>query len=304
MEDTRLRAHPPHAVGAARLLSALKLDGPLLVGLALLAAYGLVVLYSASGQSVDTVRAHGDAPRARHRRHAGCWRRSIPTSCAARRPGCTCSACVLLLVVAAIGDIGKGAQRWLDLGLFRFQPSEIMKLAVPMLCAWYLHERPLPPDWKSLLVLARDHLPAGGAGRDAAGPRHRGADRRQRRAAGAHGRTAVRIVLALLAARRRWRRRGSAGTSCTTTSASACSPSSIRRPIRSAPATTSSSRRSRIGSGGVFGKGWMNGSQAQLEFLPERSTDFIFAVVGEEFGLIGLLRAAGCCTLFIVARAV
>ena len=44
-----------------------------------------------------------------------------------------------------------------------------------------------------------------------------------------------------------------------------------------------------IGSGGVFGKGWMNGSQAQLEFLPERSTDFIFAVIGEEFGLIGLL---------------
>ena len=42
-----------------------------------------------------------------------------------------------------------------------------------------------------------------------------------------------------------------------------------------------------IGSGGVFGKGWMNGSQAQLEFLPERSTDFIFAVVGEELGLLG-----------------
>ncbi len=47
-----------------------------------------------------------------------------------------------------------------------------------------------------------------------------------------------------------------------------------------------------IGSGGVFGKGWMNGSQAQLEFLPERSTDFIFAVIGEELGLLGLRRAA------------
>ena len=62
--------------------------------------------------------------------------------------------CFLLLVVAAIGDIGMGAQRWLDLGLFRFQPSELMKLAVPMMCAWYLHERPLPPSWTSLLVLA------------------------------------------------------------------------------------------------------------------------------------------------------
>ena len=62
--------------------------------------------------------------------------------------------CLLLLVVAAIGHIGKGAQRWLDLGLFRFQPSELMKLAVPMMCAWYLHERPLPPGWPSLAVLA------------------------------------------------------------------------------------------------------------------------------------------------------
>ena len=57
-------------------------------------------------------------------------------------------------MVAAIGHIGMGAQRWLDLGLFRFQPSEIMKLAVPMICAWYLHERPLPPSWTLAGVLA------------------------------------------------------------------------------------------------------------------------------------------------------
>ena len=57
-----------------------------------------------------------------------------------------------------------------------------------------------------------------------------------------------------------------------------------------------------IGSGGVFGKGWLNGSQAQLEFLPERSTDFIFAVIGEEFGLLGADRAACCCYLFVVGR--
>ena len=56
-----------------------------------------------------------------------------------------------------------------------------------------------------------------------------------------------------------------------------------------------------IGSGGVFGKGWMNGSQAQLEFLPERSTDFIFAVIGEEFGLLGLLLLIGLY-LFVIGR--
>ena len=58
-----------------------------------------------------------------------------------------------------------------------------------------------------------------------------------------------------------------------------------------------------IGSGGVFGKGWMNGSQAQLEFLPERSTDFIFAVFAEEFGLLGLLVLLGCI-VFVVSRAI
>src|SRR5580704_2269698 len=58
-----------------------------------------------------------------------------------------------------------------------------------------------------------------------------------------------------------------------------------------------------IGSGGVFGKGWMNGSQAQLEFLPERSTDFVFAVVGEEFGLLGLLLLL-LLYLFVVARSI
>ena len=61
---------------------------------------------------------------------------------------------VLLLVVDAVtGHIGKGAQRWLDVGFMRFQPSEIMKLAVPMMCAWYMHERPLPPTFKDLLVM-------------------------------------------------------------------------------------------------------------------------------------------------------
>ena len=62
---------------------------------------------------------------------------------------------VLLLVAVAVkGDIAMGAQRWLDLGFIRFQPSEIMKIAVPLCCAWYLHERPLPPDFTTLVVVA------------------------------------------------------------------------------------------------------------------------------------------------------
>src|SRR5512134_3120387 len=59
----------------------------------------------------------------------------------------------LLLVVAVEGQIGKGAQRWLDLGFVTFQPSEILKLAVPMMCAWFMHERRLPPTFPQLVVM-------------------------------------------------------------------------------------------------------------------------------------------------------
>ena len=89
------------------------------------------------------------------------------------------------------------------------------------------------------------------------------------------------------------RRAGRCGTSCTTTSASACSRSSNPQndPLGAGYHTIQS--QIAIGSGGLFGKGYMNGSQAQLEFLPERSTDFIFAVIGEEWGLVGPRRADG-----------
>ena len=97
------------------------------------ALYGLVVLYSASGQSLATRRrAPACASALGVGRHAACSRRSIRNSCGALRRWLYAVGIVLLLVVDGIGHIGKGAQRWLDLGFIRFQPSEIMKLAVPM----------------------------------------------------------------------------------------------------------------------------------------------------------------------------
>ena len=138
--------------GAARVLFALQLDGPLVAGLALIAAFGLVVLYSASGQSVGTV------VRTALRLLLGTvamllLARVNPNFLRRSTPWLYVAGCGLLLIVAAIGHVGMGAQRWLNLGLFRFQPSELMKLAVPMTCAWYLHERPLPPGWGSLAML-------------------------------------------------------------------------------------------------------------------------------------------------------
>jgi rod shape determining protein RodA len=286
--------------GAARVLSALQIDGPLVVGLGLIAAYGLAILYSASGQSVPTLIRTGVrlligaiAMLLLARINPNFLRRSTPWLYA--------GGCMLLLIVAAIGHIGMGAQRWLDLGLFRFQPSELMKLAVPMMCAWYLHERPLPPSWPSLSLLAALILTP--VGLVAIQP-----DLGTAALIAVGGALViilaglrVRVMLAMLAlaALAAWfgwafmhdyQRKRVLTFLNPQTDPLGAGYHIIQSQIA-------------IGSGGVFGKGWMNGSQAQLEFLPERSTDFIFAVVGEEFGLLGLMLLL-LLYLFVVGRAI
>ncbi len=286
--------------GAARVLFALKIDGPLVVGLALIAAYGLVVLYSASGQSLPTIARTGArlgigtvAMLLLAQINPNFLRRSTPWLYA--------GGCFLLVIVAAIGHIGMGAQRWLDLGLFRFQPSELMKLAVPMMCAWYLQERALPPSWGSLtllsvlilvpvaLVAVQPDLGtaaliaiAGALVIILAGLRLR-----------------VMAALLALAAVGAWfgwsfmhdyQRKRVLTFLDPQTDPLGAGYHIIQSQIA-------------IGSGGLFGKGWMNGSQAQLEFLPERSTDFIFAVIGEEFGLLGLLLLLALY-VFVTSRAI
>ncbi len=130
---------------AARVLGALKLDGPLLIGLGLITLYGLVVLYSASGQNWS--RVIDGAIRAALGGFAMCALAQVKPAFLRRLAlPLWVLGVILLVVVDVTGHIGKGAQRWLDLGFIRFQPSEIMKLAVPMTCAWWLHERALPPS--------------------------------------------------------------------------------------------------------------------------------------------------------------
>ena len=284
--------------GAARVLFALKIDGPLVVGLALIASFGLVVLYSASGQNIGTVVRTvvriilgAVAMLVLARVNPNFLRRSAPWLFAIGM--------FLLVVVDAIGYIGKGAQRWLDLGIVKFQPSELMKLAVPMICAWYLHERPLPPTWTSLTVLAGIILLPVGlvAMQPDLGTAALIAIAGVLVIIMAGLPVRVMVVFVVLGAAAAWfgwnfmhdyQRKRVLTFLDPQTDPLGAGYHIIQSQIA-------------IGSGGVFGKGWMNGSQAQLEFLPERSTDFIFAVIGEEFGLLGQASLL-VLYLFVVAR--
>ena len=285
--------------GAARVLFELKLDGPLIIGLALVAAYGLIILYSASGQSAVVIY------RTLGRLALGTAAMLLlaqvnPNFLRRTSPWLYAVGVFLLFVVYGVGHIGKGAQRWLDLGIIRFQPSEIMKLAVPMTVAWFLHERPLPPSYFTLLLLTgMILLPVGLV---AVQP-----DLGTACLIAIAG--ALVIVMAGLSVR-------IMGALVVLGMAGAWAGWGFMHDYQRKRVLTFLDPQTdplgagyhiiqsqiAIGSGGVFGKGWMNGSQAQLEFLPERSTDFIFAVVGEEFGLLGqgLLLVL---YLFVVSRA-
>jgi rod shape determining protein RodA len=282
-----------------RMLLALKVDGPLIIGLALVALYGLFVLYSASGQSLATVI------RALARLGMGVaamlvLARVNPNFLRRASPWLFAFGIVLLLIVDLIGYTGKGAQRWLDLGFVRFQPSEMMKLAVPMMCAWYLHERPLPPTPQTLgiltaliivpvgLVIAQPDLGTGALIAIAG---------------------ALVVVLAGLQVRIMAALVGVVGV------VAWFGWSFLHEYQRKRVLTFLDPQNDplgagyhiiqsqiAIGSGGAFGKGWTRGSQAQLEFLPERSTDFIFAVIGEEFGMLGLIILL-LLYAFVVGRA-
>jgi rod shape determining protein RodA len=271
----------------SRALRALKLDGPLTGVLALIVCFGILVVYSASGQSVKMVEHHLANIAIAVAAMLALARLATPQYLRLFAPIAYAVGVLLLIVVAVTGHIGKGAQRWLDVGFMRFQPSEIMKLAVPMMCAWYMHERPLPPTLKDLLVMAV-----------------------------LIGIPTAMIVLqpdlgtALLIA--------ASGLIVMLLAGLQVQIMLICLPLIAGAAAAGwhfihDYQRQRIltflnpqndplgagyhiiqsqiaiGSGGTFGKGYMLGSQAQLEFLPERSTDFIFAVIGEEFGLLPCL---------------
>lgn len=280
------------------LVRGLHLDLPLLAALALLSLMSLVILYSSSGRDMDMVL--GQLMRLGIAFTVMFVLAQIPLHHIERWvPWLYGIVLALLFAVLLIGEIGKGAQRWLDVGLFRFQPSELMKLAVPLMVAWYLADRPLPPGARHLAVAALIIVvPVALIAKQP--------DLGTALLIAASG------VFVLLLAGVRWKY-----VALLLALVSASAPllwyllhdyqrmrvltflNPERDPLGSGYHIIQS--KIALGSGGVYGKGWLNGTQSHLEFLPERSTDFIFAVYGEEFGLIGILFLLGVYA-FIVIR--
>ena len=281
----------------SRVLRRVHVDNVLLGSLMLLCALGLIVLYSAVGRNMDLwlqqfirllVAIIGMLIIAQ-----------LPPDLMRRwTPWGYLFGLALLILVLVLGEVGQGAQRWLDLGI-RFQPSEIMKLAVPMMAAWYLHDRQIPPRPMHLLVIAviiavptvliAKQPDLGTALLIAA------AGVLVLILAGLSVR--LMLFLAALSVPGAWVLWSFMKEYQKQRVLTLLNPDSD--PLGAGYNIIQS--KIAIGSGGMFGKGWTNGSQAQLEFLPERDTDFIFAVIGEEFGLLGVLSLLGIY-IFIVGR--
>jgi rod shape determining protein RodA len=277
----------------------LHLDFPLLVGLVLLAGFGLLILYSASGGSAEMMQQQAMrllvafslmVAIAQLPPH---WLKIITTMLFT-------AGIIMLILVPLFGVSSKGAQRWLDLGAFRFQPSEMMKLVIPMMVALYLTDKQLPPQPLRLLIasvmivipvllIARQpdlgtSLLIGSSGFFVLFLA--GLPWRVITGLGVLAGAAMPILWSLLKDYQKQR------------VLTFLDPE--KDPLGAGYHIIQS--KIAIGSGGLFGKGWMEGTQSQLSFLPERHTDFIFAVLAEEFGLIGVILLFALY-LFLVWRA-
>jgi rod shape determining protein RodA len=281
----------------ARFIQRAHIDMPLLVTMLLLAGFGLVVLFSAGGQDPGLLQ------RQAVRLAAGfavllLLAQVPPYLLRMWTPWLFAAGLLLLLAVLGLGVMGKGAQRWLSLGPIRFQPSEMMKLAVPMMIAWYLAEHPVPPrPGRIIAAVIMITVPAVLVARQP--------DLGTALLIAAAGffvlyMAGLRLRLMLL------------GGLAAIPAGWVLWQFGMRDYQRSRVLTFLDPERDplgagyhiiqskiALGSGGVYGKGWLNGTQSHLEFLPERSTDFIFAVFGEEFGLIGALLLLALYLLLI-----
>ena len=280
-----------------RLLTRPRLDLPLLLALFVLACVGLATLYSAGNANLSLVT--GQAARFVL---GGVLlvviSRIPPPVLRSWTPWLYMGSTALLVVVAVLGE-GRGAYRWLDLGVMRFQPSELLKLTMPMMVAWYLHPRQLPPGWKDIIVVGI--LIAVPAGLIAEQPD-----------LGTALLVAGAGAFALFLSGMAWWRIGLlvGGVGAVIPVAWQFLHEYQRNRVRTLLDPESDplgngwhiiQSKIAVGSGGMFGKGWQHGTQSRLEFLPEHTTDFIFAVLSEEFGWIGVAVVLALY-LFVIGR--
>lgn len=280
------------------LLAKLHIDGWLLLGILLLLSTSVAVVFSASGGEWAVAE--------RHLIRIGIalglmvlFAQIPPHWISLLTPGLFAVGLLMLIAVPIVGDIGKGAQRWLEFGPIRFQPSELMKVVLPLMVAWIFANSGYPPDVKRLLA-----------------------------GLGVIGITAGLIVIqpdlgtSLLIAMSglfivffaglpwKWIFGAMLGAAASIPIAwefmhdyqkqrvmTFLNPESD--PLGSGYHIIQS--KIAIGSGGIEGKGYLGSTQAHLEFLPESTTDFVFSVLSEEFGLIGVI-ALLLMYLFVIGR--
>jgi rod shape determining protein RodA len=262
-----------------------RIDGPLMAALALTIALGITVVYSASGgSSFDRAMSQGRNLAVAlialwifaHIHPQMLMRLALPAYAAGL---------ALLVGVAVFGDVRNGARRWLNVGVTTIQPSEVMKIAVPLVLAWYFHRREEGVRLRDFVIAAAILVvPVGLIARQP------------------DLGTALLIFASgffvIFLAGLSWKVIGSLLVTGAVTVPflwpmlhdyqrkrilTLLDP--MEDPLGAGYHIIQSTIA--IGSGGILGKGWLNGTQAQLDFVPERSTDFILAVFGEEFGLVG-----------------
>ncbi|WP_462320261.1 rod shape-determining protein RodA, partial [Halochromatium sp.] len=251
-----------------------------------LAGFGLLMLYSATGESGSQVERQGIRLGLAFLLMIGVAQ--LPPSLLRQWSApLYLLGLGLLAAVLLVGVQSKGAQRWLDLGLLRFQPSEMLKLALPMMVAWYLSLRPLPPRlldvFFTLLLIGLPVMLIA----------------KQPDLGTALLVASAGLTTLFLSGLRWWLILGFGALAAAAAPVLWSLMHDYQRqrvltfldpgsdPLGSGYHIIQS--QIAIGSGGLYGKGWLQGTQSQLEFLPERSTDFIFAVIGEELGLFGIL---------------
>ncbi|HLS85335.1 MAG TPA: rod shape-determining protein RodA [Burkholderiales bacterium] len=267
---------------AARLVSGI--DGGLFVITLMLTLLGLAALFSASYDAPERMMAQGANLAVAL---AAMWIvANIPPQLLLRLAvPAYLVGLALLVAVALFGEVVNGARRWLDVGITRFQPSEMMKIAMPMMLAWYFHRRETTLSLQDFVVAAiLLGVPVGLVLRQP--------DLGTAFLVGTSG------FFVIFFAGIRWKVLGflALGFVASLFPLWSMLHDYQRRRVLTLLDPTQDPLGAgyhiiqstiAVGSGGLSGKGWLNGTQAHLEFIPERHTDFIFAVYSEEFGLIG-----------------